>query len=78
MIASKLFSWIFSASTASSSGMNSRCDDVPTTDTVDSSAISSREDNGINPSECNGTGECFFVIHHVCQSKIGLNTDRFA
>jgi len=45
-----------SASTASSSGMNSRCEDVPTTDTVDSSAISSREDNGLNPSECNGTG----------------------
>ena len=46
---------IFSASTASSSGLNSRCEDVPSTDTVDSS---SREDDNSNlhSNDCNGIG----------------------
>jgi len=42
-----------SASTASSSGLNSRCEDVPSTDAVDSS---SREDDGLHPNDCNGSG----------------------
>ena len=47
------FSLISSASTASSSGLNSRCEDVPSTDAVDSS---SREDDGLHPNDCNGSG----------------------
>ena len=47
------FLLISSASTASSSGLNSRCEDVPSTDAVDSS---SREDDGLHPNDCNGSG----------------------